>query len=658
MDAQRWASAQRDLRRAVRVRRRTSDGHSPLPPGQPAPAIRTQAPDVARSEHAPLASVIVVCWNSGDVLGRCLDKLLAQQYPSFEIIVVDDGSEDDTLHVAERALGSGRLKIARSGSNRGCPHARNLGVQHAAGEIIAFIDADGFADPDWLTRVVECFDDETVGAVASTVFFDANPSVVNGAGGVVNRQGWAADLSMNESYERAEIVREALYPMGCGMAVRRTALERVGQFDDRMLNYYDDVDYGTRLWRAGYRVVVAPDAWIDHGFGGSGADSGWKQLLCERHRMRVVLKHAPLRSLLPWVRHEARTLRRASRSRRLLKLRAMGWNACHLASVVGTRRRLHGAPQVPDRLFAPSWGDEFPAGLPSRLTPHPELAQNRIDMGDPRSDGQLIHGWFPPEPVGGRTYRWAGPRAAVLVRLNEDARRLRLEFAYTPVDIGCLDLEIRRVGSSDPLASQWSTSLKWQYIARSVENHPINLPAGDYEVVFSARDAWSDPPRETRVLAVALAGMSFESSYELSGRGLEMDRPDVEQQLVRGWFEPEQSAARSYRWGTAHAAAVVSLIERASSVTLIYCLPPVPSGVKVTACPLGHDTPVWTAVIPWQDAAWHEDTLPVELAPGDYVLCFDAETAWSNPGQQEPALWPENRLLGFALASVAFGRAE
>ncbi len=83
--------------------------------------------------------------------------------------------------------------------------------------------------------------------------------------------------------------------MGCGMAVRRSALERVGPFDDRMLNYYDDVDYGMRLWRAGWRVVVAPDAWIDHGFGGAGGegDSSRKRLLCERHRMRVVLEHAP-----------------------------------------------------------------------------------------------------------------------------------------------------------------------------------------------------------------------------------------------------------------------------------------------------------------------------------------------------------------------------
>ncbi len=71
---------------------------------------------------------------------------------------------------------------------------------------MAFIDADGFAAPSWLSQVVAAFAaDATVGGVASTVFFDANPLVLNGAGGIVNRQGWAADLSMNESYERAQI---------------------------------------------------------------------------------------------------------------------------------------------------------------------------------------------------------------------------------------------------------------------------------------------------------------------------------------------------------------------------------------------------------------------------------------------------------------------
>ena len=389
------------------------------------------------TEMVPLASVIVVCWNAADVLDRCLRQLLAQDYPNYEIIVVDDGSQDRTREVAERTLSSGKLTIVGSPVNRGCPNARNLGLCHAKGEIVAFIDADGFAAPSWLRHLVTTFAaDESIGGVASTVFFAANPFVVNGAGGTVNRQGWSADLAMNQPYDRAEIPSEVLYPMGCGMAMRRSAVERVGPFDDRMLNYSDDVDYGMRLWRAGYRVVVAPDAWIDHGFSHTGDDSARKQLLCERHRMRVVLKHASLRTLAPWAMHEALATRQARWPRRALKLKAMEWNARHLPSVLASRWRLRGAPRVPDRLVHPSWGEGFPSGVPPLRTPCPETATNAIDMADPRSDGQLIYGWFAVESINGHSYRWAGIQAAALIRLEMPARRLRLHYGHVPIDIG------------------------------------------------------------------------------------------------------------------------------------------------------------------------------------------------------------------------------
>ncbi len=114
--------------------------------------------DPARSNDAfPLASVIVVCWNAADVLGRCLEQLLAQDYANYEVIVVDDGSEDDTLAGRRGACLIGELRIVRSPRNRGCPHARNLGLRHAKGEIVAFIDADGFAAPSWLRHIVDAF---------------------------------------------------------------------------------------------------------------------------------------------------------------------------------------------------------------------------------------------------------------------------------------------------------------------------------------------------------------------------------------------------------------------------------------------------------------------------------------------------------------------
>ena len=635
----------------MRRERRTSDGRAPRESGATA-GVST----AAGAPGTAFASVIVVCWNSEDVLGRCLDHLFAQDYSNREIIIVDDGSDDDTVAVAERASSRGELTLVRSRRNRGCPSARNLGLRHAGGEIVAYIDADGFATPQWLGQVVAAFgDDQQVGGVASTVFFDDNPMVVNGAGGIVNRQGWAADLSMNESYEGVRIAGEALYPMGCGMALRRAALERVGPFDDRMLNYYDDVDYGTRLWRAGYRVAIAPDAWIDHGFGATGGDSARKRLLCERHRMRVVLKHASASRLARWAAWEVRTLRTAPMPVRVQKLRSLAWNGRHLPSALGSRLRLRRAPRVPDRLIDPSWGDGFPAGVASRLRPVPQRARASVEIDDPDSEGQLLHGWFPPERVDERSYRWAGLRAAALVHLYEPAGLMHLDYAHVPVDIGPIDVCIRRVGSSDPLTPVWTTRLSWQYIARSVENHPLALASGDYEIVFGAARGWSDPPRETRSLAFALSSLSFARAFDIPAGGLEMASPAVEHQLVNGWFEPEESPARRYRWAMGRAAAVVRLAEPARSARLSYCLPPRSIGsLCIALSPLGGAGETFSQTVAWCDSDWHEQKLALELAAGDYLVSFETEATWSNPERRDWELWRENRSLGFALASLSF----
>lgn len=648
MDALLWRDEQRGLRELVGGRRRRSD--------RPGSSERT-GPGAAAATLAgapPLVSVIVVCRNAADVLARCLDHLFAQDHPEREIVVVDDGSDDDTYDVAERASARGEMTLVRTRRNRGCPAARNLGLRHAGGEIVAFVDADGFADARWLTEIVRTFgEDPTIGGVASTVFYDDNPMVVNGAGGTVNRQGWAADLAMNESFEVAPIAAEALYPMGCGMALRRAAIERVGPFDDRMLNYYDDVDYGVRLWRAGYRVVVAPDAWVDHA--AAGGDSARKRLLCERHRMRVVLKHAPAGTLARWGAYEARSVRAAASRVRLQKFKSVAWNVSHLPSTLASRRRLRDAAPVPERLLDDSWGDGFPVGVPLRLRPDPALARAAVEMADPDAQSLLPFGWFPAERVEDRSYRWAGSHAAALVSMERPAQRLRLEYSHVPIDIGGIDVSIRRLGSRDPIAPVWQARLPWQYIARSVENHPLMLPAGDYEVLFTAVRGWSDPPRETRSLAFALASLSLAESFEIREGGIEMGSPAVEEQLVHGWYEPEGSPERAYRWASRSAAAVVRLASPARAASLSYRLPPVSNGaLRVAVSPLGRSSEAFSTRLDRRDADWHEDSFGVELPAGAYLVSFDAEDSWSNPDGRDDALWAENRSLGFALSSLAF----
>jgi hypothetical protein len=239
------------------------------------------------------------------------------------------------------------------------------------------------------------------------------------------------------------------------------------------------------------------------------------------------------------------------------------------------------------------------------------------------------------------------------MRLDEPARKLRLDYAHVPADIGGIDVCIRELGSSNSLRSVWSSRLCWQYISRSIENHPVDLPAGDYEVAFNALEGWLEPPLMTRSLGFALSMIALEPTFEIAPSGIDMASPDAEQQLVSGWFEPERSAGRVYRWASAHAAAVVRIARGASRVRMAYRLPPLASEVKVAMRPLDRERPSWSVRIAWHDADWHEDELPARLSAGDYLLSVDAGAPWSNPGQRDPALPPENRPLGLALSSLS-----
>ena len=149
--------------------------------------------------------------------------------------------------------------------------------------------------------------------------------------------------------------------------------------------------------------------------------------------------------------------------------------------------------------------------------------------------------------------------------------------------------------------------------------------------------------------------MSFEESYEIASGGLDMASPTVEEQLVKGWFEPEEDVSRSYRWATGRAALMVRLAESASSASFSYCMAPGDiGGVNVSLRPVDGPRAVWSERIAWRDGDWHEDSFRVQLAAGDYVVAFDTDETWRNPNQGDPALPPENRSLGFALSSLSF----
>jgi N-acetylglucosaminyl-diphospho-decaprenol L-rhamnosyltransferase len=444
----------------------------------------------------PLASVVVLNFNGEQIITRCLDCLLAQTYPRLQLIVVDNASTDRSLEILTGYESRGQITLVRSAKNRGCPGGRNLGLAAATGEVVAFMDNDGYARPTWLAEAVQVLAaDENVGAVASLVFFNRHPLILNGAGGTLNRRGYGGDYCFKEPYEFARLPNHVLYPMGCGMVVRRAVLERMGDFDEQLFNYYDDAEVGFWAWRMGLQVVLAPDAWVDHDFGASDEINRNKLLLCERNRIRTVLKYFPAAQLPSWLLREALSLLHVRPAWLwALPFRAWGWNVAHLPSTLRRRRRYGGAPAALQRLVFPTWGT-FPPPRPNNHLNRPDTAQlsTGLAFDGAREIPQLNFGWYQLERHGSAAMRWTTGIASAFLRVPTGAREAVVTWlAARPGQL--TGLRLRPLGetgavwqTADAPAPHWQTrryrcALAPGLYELQLETAPVHVDAGGREL--------------------------------------------------------------------------------------------------------------------------------------------------------------------------------
>jgi O-antigen biosynthesis protein len=197
----------------------------------------------------PRISVVVCSYNGARTIRRCLDGLMALDYPNHEVIVVDDGSTDRTADI----VAGYRVRLI-STPNRGLSSARNAGCEAASGDIIAYLDDDAWPDPDWLTFIAAAFADPKVGAVGGPNL--PPPSSDPFAASIALAPGTATHVLLTDSL--------AEHVPGCNMAVRRDVLLALGGFDPVFRIAGDDVDLCWRLHDAGWLIAFAPTAQIWH----------------------------------------------------------------------------------------------------------------------------------------------------------------------------------------------------------------------------------------------------------------------------------------------------------------------------------------------------------------------------------------------------------
>ena len=229
-------------------------------------------------------AVIIVNWNSGDLLRRCLESLGRQhRYPNHTV-VVDNASTDNSLLLAENALRN--VELIRLSENVGFAKANNVGAQ-AARECdgIALLNPDAFAEPGWLDALVSAAAREpSIAAFASQMRLDATPEYLDGAGDTYHVSGRAwrnGHRTTSASWPATDV--EVFAPCAAAAFYRREAFDDVGGFDDDYFCYFEDVDLGFRLRLRGHRCLYVHDSVVRHV---SSALSGYRSDFAVYHGER------------------------------------------------------------------------------------------------------------------------------------------------------------------------------------------------------------------------------------------------------------------------------------------------------------------------------------------------------------------------------------
>lgn len=236
-----------------------------------------------------LVSIVIINFNSGAYIRRCIEAIESQSYTSLEILVIDNGSSDGSLSILQTMEQEGRLRLF-PGTNVGFAKANNLGFKASAGEFVLTLNADAFLLPDYIERCVEAFgSSDQIGTIVGKLVSDSDPSIIDSAGLYLYREGVAADRGFREKdhgqYDRQEFVDGA-----CAAAAlyRRAMLEdiRIGDefYDEAFFAFVEDVDVSFRSAMRGWTTLYLPSAVARHVRGGSSqALSEFSRFLNERN---------------------------------------------------------------------------------------------------------------------------------------------------------------------------------------------------------------------------------------------------------------------------------------------------------------------------------------------------------------------------------------
>ncbi len=257
----------------------------------------------------PLVSIIILSYNSRRYIEKCLETVLAQDYPELEILVVITGSDDGSAELIKAQYRRyKRIRILEPGENLWFSKGNNYGIRQAAGKYILALNQDTVMERNFISLLVNTLEgDQTLGSVTGKLLhykfdIDSRTKILDSTGieifrtrRVIDRGQWEMDQG------QYDLDTEVFGASGAAAMYRRSALEEAKlpkadgnfeYFDEDFVAYKEDVDLAWRLQLLGYKCRYVPEAVLYHGrsIGRSWPTQFIRFILNRRHQPRLVRK--------------------------------------------------------------------------------------------------------------------------------------------------------------------------------------------------------------------------------------------------------------------------------------------------------------------------------------------------------------------------------
>jgi GT2 family glycosyltransferase len=222
---------------------------------------------VVSKESAPLVFCVVVNWNGWCDTVRCVESLIAQRYPALRVVIVDNGSTDDSMERIRAAFP--QIEVLEAGSNRGFAAGANVGIRYAlerGARFVWLLNNDVIAPPDTLCGLVSAGSEERVGIAGAVLRYMDRPAEIQawGGGRLVRWMGFVRHFHAPQKLGPNTFLTFA------SVLLRREMLEQIGLLDEGYFMYFEDSDLCFRARAAGWQLAVAPETAVLHKEGGSG----------------------------------------------------------------------------------------------------------------------------------------------------------------------------------------------------------------------------------------------------------------------------------------------------------------------------------------------------------------------------------------------------